>query len=171
MRTLLFQRSKKGPALSGGMDWWRMEWSFSRVRKIFFRGRNFQENPRNSGERAIFAKFQALKFENSEPEKMQFHTPSHSIPPLDSLLKKGLAGGGWWQTVSNFAPRVSPRVVFPFCYGGIGETRHKGGMNVWGWKESRHASPLFRPNLLLEPKKISQCSIKSQRTCRSSRQS
>ena len=22
----------------------------------------------------------------SEPEKMQFHTPSHSIPPLDSLL-------------------------------------------------------------------------------------
>ena len=33
------------PALSGGMDWWRMEWPFSRVRKIFFRGRNFQENP------------------------------------------------------------------------------------------------------------------------------
>ena len=33
-----------------------------------------------------FAKFQAPKFEISEPEKMQFHTPSHSIPPLDSLL-------------------------------------------------------------------------------------
>ena len=33
------------PALSGGMDWWRMEWPFSRVRKIFFRGRNFQGNP------------------------------------------------------------------------------------------------------------------------------
>ena len=33
------------PALSGGMDWWRMEWPFSRVRKIFFRGRIFQENP------------------------------------------------------------------------------------------------------------------------------
>ena len=32
------------PALSGGMDWWRMEWPFSRVRIIFFRGRNFQEN-------------------------------------------------------------------------------------------------------------------------------
>ena len=31
--------------LSGGMDWWRMEWPFSRVRKIFFRGRIFQENP------------------------------------------------------------------------------------------------------------------------------
>ena len=39
-------------------------------------------------ERAIFTKFQAPKFENSEPEKMQFHTPSHSIPPLDSLLSK-----------------------------------------------------------------------------------
>ena len=37
----------------------------------------------------FFAKFQAPKFENSEPEKMQFHTPSHSIPPLDSLLEKG----------------------------------------------------------------------------------
>ena len=31
-------------------------------------------------------KSQAPKFENSEPEKMQFHTSSHSIPPLDSLL-------------------------------------------------------------------------------------
>ena len=68
------------------MDWWRMERPFSRVRKIFFRGRIFQENPWNSAERAIFAKFQAPKFENSEPEKLQFHTPSHSIPPLDSLL-------------------------------------------------------------------------------------
>ena len=74
------------PALSGGMDWWRMEWPFSRVRKIFFRGRIFQQNPGNSAERASFAKFQAPKFEISEPEKVQFHTPSHSIPPLDSLL-------------------------------------------------------------------------------------
>ena len=83
---LLAPSSNIRPALSGGMDWWRMEWPFSRVRKIFFRGRNFQENAWNSAERAIFAKFQAPKFENSEPEKMQFHTPSHSIPPLDSLL-------------------------------------------------------------------------------------
>ena len=52
-------------ALSGGMDWWRMEWPFSRVRKIFFRGRNFLENPRNSAERAIFAKFQAPNFEHN----------------------------------------------------------------------------------------------------------
>ena len=81
------------PAPSGGMDWWRMEWPFSRVRKIFFRGRIFQENPCNSAERAIFAKFQAPKFENSEPEKLQFHTPSHSIPPLDSLLTMGLVRG------------------------------------------------------------------------------
>ena len=78
------------PALSGGLDWWRMEWPFSRVRNIFFRGRIFQENPRNSAERATFAKFQAPKFENSEPEKLQFHiTPSHSIPPLDSFQIKG----------------------------------------------------------------------------------
>ena len=38
------------PALSGGMDWWRMEWPFSRVPKIVFRGRNFQENALNSAE-------------------------------------------------------------------------------------------------------------------------
>ena len=54
--------------------------------KTFFRGRNFLQNPGFSAERAIFVKFQAPKFRNSEPEKMQFHTPSHSIPPLDSLL-------------------------------------------------------------------------------------
>ena len=46
-RTATQRSAKKGsenrPALSGGMDWWRMEWPFSRVRKIFFRDRNFQE--------------------------------------------------------------------------------------------------------------------------------
>ena len=42
------------PALSGGMDWWRMEWPFSRVRKIFFRGRNLQENPWNSRRKSDF---------------------------------------------------------------------------------------------------------------------
>ena len=41
--------------------------------------------PDISAERAIVAKFQAPKFEKSEPEKMQFHTPSHSVPPLDSF--------------------------------------------------------------------------------------
>ena len=55
---------------------------FQSLKNIFQRP-NF---PGNSAERAIFAKFQAPKFENSEPEKLQFHTPSHSIPPLDSLL-------------------------------------------------------------------------------------
>ena len=74
------------PALSGGMDWWRMELPFSRARKIFFRGRILQQNPWISTERAILAKFQAPKFEISEAKKMQFHTPSHSISPLDSLL-------------------------------------------------------------------------------------
>ena len=33
-----------------------------------------------------FNEFQAPDFEVSEPQKMQFHTPSHSIPPLASLL-------------------------------------------------------------------------------------
>ena len=40
-----------------------------------------------SAERARFLpNFRAPKFENSEPEKLQFHTPGHSVPPLDSLL-------------------------------------------------------------------------------------
>ena len=33
----------------------------------------------------FFAKFQAPKFENSEPEKCNSIPRSHSIPPLDSL--------------------------------------------------------------------------------------
>ena len=36
--------------------------------------------------KATFAKCQALRFEISETEKLQLHTPSHSIPPPDSLL-------------------------------------------------------------------------------------
>ena len=32
-------------ALGEGMDWLRMELPVSRVRKIFFRGRNLQETP------------------------------------------------------------------------------------------------------------------------------
>ena len=56
--------------------------------KNIFQRPKFAGNPWNSEERAMFAKFQPPKFEISEPEKMQFHTPSHSIPPLDSLLYK-----------------------------------------------------------------------------------
>ena len=81
------------PALSGGMDWWRMGWPFSRVRRIFFRGRNFRENSWNSAERAIFAKFQAPKNLKMQCPKnaIKFHTPSQFVPPLDSLLNKGFA--------------------------------------------------------------------------------
>ena len=64
------------PALSGGMDWWRMEWPFSRVRKIFFRGRNFQEKTGSSAERAILTKFEGPKFEIQSPKKC------NSIPPI-----------------------------------------------------------------------------------------
>ena len=46
----------------------------------------------NFRRKSDFAKFQAPKLKNSEPEKMQFHTPSHSIPPLDSLLVEPLRG-------------------------------------------------------------------------------
>ena len=93
------------PALSGGMDWWCMEWLFSRVRKIFFRGRNSQEYPCNSAERAILTKFQAPKFEISEPDKMQFHTPNHSIPPLDSLLNMASSMHYWapYIKLKNFS--------------------------------------------------------------------
>ena len=45
---------------SGGMDWWRVEWPFSRVRKIVL----FFRNPSNSAQIAIFAKVQAPNFEN-----------------------------------------------------------------------------------------------------------
>ena len=34
-----------------------------------------------------FAKFQAPYFEISEPKEMQCQTPSHAVPPLDSLLQ------------------------------------------------------------------------------------
>ena len=34
----------------------------------------------------LLCSFRLRNFENSEPEKTQFHTPSHSVPPLDSLL-------------------------------------------------------------------------------------
>ena len=63
------------PELSGGMDWW----PFSRARKIFFRARNLHENPCNSAERVIFAKFQAPKFEIAEPPPPQ--KKNNSIPP------------------------------------------------------------------------------------------
>ena len=36
-------------------------------------------------QRAIFTKYQASSFEVSEPPKLRFHTPSHSISLLDSL--------------------------------------------------------------------------------------
>ena len=54
------------PALSGGMDWWRIEWPFSRVR--------------------FLPKFELQILKLQGPKKMQVHTPSHSIPQLHSRL-------------------------------------------------------------------------------------
>ena len=39
----------------------------------------------------FLTEFQAPNFEIAEPAKMQFHTVSHSISPLDSLLLLGLS--------------------------------------------------------------------------------
>ena len=68
------------------MDWWRMEWPFSRVRKIFFRGRNFQEIPEIPQKERFSPNFRLRNLKFQSPKKFQLHTPSHSIPPLDSLL-------------------------------------------------------------------------------------
>ena len=81
--------SKHRPALNGGMDWWRMEWPFSRVRKIFFRARNLQVNPCNSRKsdfRQISGSeiwnFRARK--NAIPYPQPFHTPTR-LPPKTCL--------------------------------------------------------------------------------------
>ena len=64
--------------------------------KHFFRGQNLQENHRSCTERALLAKFQAPKFENSEPEKNaipyphSFHTPT-KLPP-NCALQVGIRG-------------------------------------------------------------------------------
>ena len=93
-----------------------MEWPFSRARNYFqgpkFAGKSLKfrrksdfhpkfqtpkfENsgPKFAGKSLKFRrksdfhpKFQTPKFENLEPAKLQFHTSSHAIPPLDCLLR------------------------------------------------------------------------------------
>ena len=59
---------------------------FLESEKYIFRGRNLQENPQISAETATTAKFQAPKFENSEPEKCNsipqpFHTSTRIPSP------------------------------------------------------------------------------------------
>ena len=56
-----------------------MEWPFSRVRKIFFRGRNFQENPGISGSQM---KKRARK--NEIPYPQPFHNPTRL--PFSNVL-------------------------------------------------------------------------------------
>ena len=63
------------PALSGGMDWWRMELPFSRVRKIFFRGRNFQEIPEIPQKERFSPNFRLRNLKSQSPKKC------NSIPP------------------------------------------------------------------------------------------
>ena len=84
---------------------------FPESEKYFSEAEISQKIPEILQKERLFAKSQAPKLENSEPEKMQFHTSSHSIPSLDSLLLMGLQwrtgaspsmisqtrGKRWWQ--------------------------------------------------------------------------
>ena len=76
------------PALSGGTDWWRMEWPFFQSPKNIFQRPKFAGKSLKFCRKSDFCQinFKLRNFEISEPEKMHFHTPSRSIPPLDSLL-------------------------------------------------------------------------------------
>ena len=73
------------PALRRDMDQWRMEGSFARVR-------TFLQWPQSTGKSQKFHRkntphqISCSEILDSEPEKRQFNTPSHSISPLDSLL-------------------------------------------------------------------------------------
>ena len=85
--TAIILRKYCRPALSGGMDWWRMEWPFSRVRKIFFRGRNFAGKSLKFRRKSDFCqisgseilKFRAWKI--AIPYPQPFHTPTR-LPPI-----------------------------------------------------------------------------------------
>ena len=70
----LFCGSEKIPQNSRQISLWKIK-KIHRRASAGALGENFCR-------RAIFAP----NFEVSEPERMQFHTPSRSIPPLDSLL-------------------------------------------------------------------------------------
>ena len=71
------------PALSGGMDWWRMDrMAIFQSPKIIFQSTEIcRKKPWNSADRAIFARFQAPKFENSEPAKCSSILPAIPYPP------------------------------------------------------------------------------------------
>ena len=74
------------PALSGGMDWWHMEWPSSRVRKNIFQRPKFPGKCLKFHRKSDFRQISGSEIWKFRAQKMQFHTPSHSIPPLDSLL-------------------------------------------------------------------------------------
>ena len=99
-------------ALSGDMDWC-LVWNghFPESEKYFSEAeisRKILEIPQKE---RFFAKFQALKFENSEPEKMQFHTPSHSITPRHSITPTRLPPINW-EGCTN-APHSTMSIPMP----------------------------------------------------------
>ena len=74
------------------------------------------QSPKNIFQRPKFPKFQALKLENLEPEKMQFHTPSHSIPPLDSLLNSVTIFGDAVAILGDAVTRNPLRNKYPVIW-------------------------------------------------------
>ena len=78
--------STNRPALSGGMDWWRMEWPFSRVRTNIFQRPNFPGKSLKFRRKSDFCqisgseiwKFRARKI--AIPYPQPFHTPIR-LPP------------------------------------------------------------------------------------------
>ena len=81
------------------MDWWRMEYPSSRDRKIFVRGRNFQEDHRLS------PNFRLRNLKTQSPKKSNSIPPSVPYPNdctllcIDSLLCFSLLN--FWRFQAN----------------------------------------------------------------------
>ena len=74
---------------------------FQSPKNIFQRPKFAGKPPEIPQKERFLPNFRLRNFENSEPEKMQFHTPSHSIPPLDSLLFKHFEAFGCLDTCTR----------------------------------------------------------------------
>ena len=68
------------PALSGGMDWWRMEWPFSRVRKCFSEdeiSRKISETPQTE---RFLPNFRLRNLKIQSPKKCNSIFPAIPLP-------------------------------------------------------------------------------------------
>ena len=71
------------PALCGGMDWWRREWSFSRVRKYFPEAEVSRKMPEIPQKERFSPKFRLRNLKIQSPKNCNSTPP---ILPIDSLL-------------------------------------------------------------------------------------